>query len=321
MEAVASAGALQPLSILSILKNRNGTYSEPFTRERFIRNSTQMIKRKDGEFIQHISAKKYLNNFNFSNTSKVNRSMIPSEPGIYLIYSLITKRAYVGKSTNMKRRLAEHERLFRQNIHKNSYLQNTYNLYSGTVFNVYPLEIVKDKDNLPAQEIYWSKVYEVFGKDGFNFAPIKPGEKGRDEYGDANKGENNGCAKLTEKQVIEICHYLNQGEVSLSELAREYRVSTNNIMQIRDGKKWGYLTKDHLNLEDLLSKKRQVKKLSSRELIDICFRLNKNEPIVPMAKEFGITRQAIYNIRSGKKNKTIAAKYLSQRIKNDWNKA
>lgn len=64
---------------------------------------------------------------------------------------------------------------------------------------------------------------------------------GRSTKGRSNKklyGENNGCSKLTEKQVKEI--YLSK--LSYKKLSEIYKVSTTNIFYIKKKKQWKWLT-------------------------------------------------------------------------------
>lgn len=49
--------------------------------------------------------------------------------GIYRIVNLATNDCYVGQSTNIYKRLAEHFRLLKYKKHPNKYLQNAYNKY------------------------------------------------------------------------------------------------------------------------------------------------------------------------------------------------
>lgn len=58
-----------------------------------------------------------------------------------------------------------------------------------------------------------------------------------------NKGENNGGAKLNEKQVIAIL----SDDRSKIDIAKEYGVSPRAIYDIKSGRKWAYLSKEKVS--------------------------------------------------------------------------
>jgi hypothetical protein len=55
------------------------------------------------------------------------------------------------------------------------------------------------------------------------------------------KGAQNGCAKLTESDLLDIIRKNNQGTIS-EHLAREYKVDPETIRRILIGKTWKHLT-------------------------------------------------------------------------------
>lgn len=59
------------------------------------------------------------------------------------------------------------------------------------------------------------------------------------------RGEEAGCVKLTEKQVLEICDLLQSGTDSLAQIGKKYGVSKYCIFDIKHKKSWSWLTKDY----------------------------------------------------------------------------
>jgi group I intron endonuclease len=58
--------------------------------------------------------------------------------GIYFIISLNDNKRYVGRSIDIHRRLNEHKRELRKNIHDNKHLQNAWNKYGASNFIFVP---------------------------------------------------------------------------------------------------------------------------------------------------------------------------------------
>jgi len=64
--------------------------------------------------------------------------------------------------------------------------------------------------------------------------------KGRDVFGE-NFGENNGQAKLTEDEVLQIKRLLAVGQHSQTEIGDMFGVSRGAVKQIKTGKTWRHL--------------------------------------------------------------------------------
>ena len=56
-------------------------------------------------------------------------------PGIYLITNVINKKVYVGYSRSCLVRMQNHRNRLRNNIHKNSHLQNAWKTYGSSAFS------------------------------------------------------------------------------------------------------------------------------------------------------------------------------------------
>ena len=55
------------------------------------------------------------------------------------------------------------------------------------------------------------------------------------------QGENNGFAKLTEAQVIQIKHLLAEGSITQKAIGSQFNVSLSTVKDIKSGKRWGHL--------------------------------------------------------------------------------
>ena len=55
------------------------------------------------------------------------------------------------------------------------------------------------------------------------------------------KGENNSQSILTEKDVIKIWKYLNEGILNQKEIARKFGINRSTISNIKLGKRWNHI--------------------------------------------------------------------------------
>jgi DNA-binding XRE family transcriptional regulator len=133
-------------------------------------------------------------------------------------------------------------------------------------------------------------------------------DRGRFAY-----GENNGRSLLTENDVKDILNYLWEGNITCVELGKMYDVHSTTINQISLGKVWkkiyNQLTKDQK--EKIKFNTKNNKGLNSSPLIpDQVKQIRKlyvttNMKQIDLARMFGVNRQVIYKITTGKSWKHI----------------
>lgn len=78
---------------------------------------------------------------------------------VYMIVNEYDGKAYVGSTTNLKRRINRHARELNENKHCNTHLQRSWNVSKGTSFSFEILEIVEDESFLPFAELYYIEKY------------------------------------------------------------------------------------------------------------------------------------------------------------------
>lgn len=78
-------------------------------------------------------------------------------------------------------------------------------------------------------------------------------------------GEKNHEAKLTEKQVIEICELLMGNKLTLTEIGEKYNVSKYTISNIRRKANWKYITNNYIfpTIDVIRNKKGRFSKVGS----------------------------------------------------------
>jgi len=77
--------------------------------------------------------------------------------GIYKITNLKNNKIYIGSSININRRIVEHKRKLRKNIHHSPKLQNAYNKYGSENFHFESIEFC-ERNNLINRENYYLKI-------------------------------------------------------------------------------------------------------------------------------------------------------------------
>lgn len=89
-----------------------------------------------------------------ANTGPKGWTMPYSTPlaGIYVIRNRVNGGGYVGQSSNMRKRVADHFNLLRKGRHPNPHLQNAFRKYGEAAFS-YEFEVIcDDRDDLDALE-------------------------------------------------------------------------------------------------------------------------------------------------------------------------
>jgi hypothetical protein len=88
--------------------------------------------------------------------------------GIYCIKCILTKKVYIGSSSNIYMRFRDHKSKLNNNKHANGYLQNSWNKYGENNFKFSIIELC-DKNNLLFKEnFYIEKNNSLNGRKGFN---------------------------------------------------------------------------------------------------------------------------------------------------------
>lgn len=83
---------------------------------------------------------------------KVEENIEKPASGIYKIRNKINEKYYIGSSNNIQRRWKQHIYSLNKNIHRNSYLQRSWNKYGKNSFDFIILEDNISVDNLLSRE-------------------------------------------------------------------------------------------------------------------------------------------------------------------------
>jgi len=93
---------------------------------------------------------------------------------IYTITNILNNKIYVGYTKDFNHRKYDHINQLNNNIHGNSYLQNSWNFYKKDSFIFEILEKCEEK-YLASQENYWCNMLNTHNKQfGYNYRPTSP---------------------------------------------------------------------------------------------------------------------------------------------------
>lgn len=90
---------------------------------------------------------------------------------VYQIKNTITKKIYVGSTTNLKKRIINHYNLLNNKKHNNKKLQNSWNKYGEMNFIVIVIEENINKVDLLNREQFYINFFNSY-KNGYNILPI-----------------------------------------------------------------------------------------------------------------------------------------------------
>lgn len=197
--------------------------------------------------------------------------------GIYKITNNKNNLAYVGQSNNIQRRFSEHRS--KKGVRKDS-LHSA--IQSEGVEN-FLFEVLEEcaLEDLNRRETYWIRFYDTV-KTGYNFS------YGGDEH---STGENNGRAKISESEVVEIRKAYNNKE-RRRDVYKKYshKISFHTFASIWDGTQWSHVMPEVFSKENLefFSRKASNGELST-------FAAFSNEEVLKMRERYvSETAKSIY---------------------------
>jgi group I intron endonuclease len=137
--------------------------------------------------------------------------------GIYIIKNLVNNKVYIGQTSNIKKRQAEHKRYLNNKGHHNIYLQNAWNKYGEYNFKFSIIEECTINE-LNIKEQYWIEYYKSnIRKYGYNMTNGGDGVRGfnfsdeqKQKLSKAHKGQipvNKGKSRSeeTKRKISEKC--------------------------------------------------------------------------------------------------------------------
>jgi len=139
--------------------------------------------------------------------------------GIYKITNKLNKKIYIGSSMNIKARISKHKSQLRNNKHKNSHLQNSWNKYGEDNFKFEVVETVDSFELLLEREQFYldntKNKYNILSKAyaSYGYKHSEKTKKLLSELGKMKTGDKNPFyGKTPSKESIEIIRNIGKSQ-------------------------------------------------------------------------------------------------------------
>jgi|GEM_PF-2458611 group I intron endonuclease len=150
---------------------------------------------------------------------------------IYKIVNRVNGKVYIGQTIDFKRRIINHFSKLRQDKHRNSHLQGSFNKYGEEVFDM----VVVDKD-IPVEDL--SRVEQYYIMDLFNSYYEGYNQTKGDLSFLYKRGENNNTVTLTKNDCMNIYYTYHTSDIYQRSLADEYNVGRALVRKIVNHEHW-----------------------------------------------------------------------------------
>ena len=184
--------------------------------------------------------------------------------GIYRIENLVNHKIYIGLSKDCMKRWHDHRSKAFNSTREDDIKKPLYMAMRKYGLDNFTFEIIEkcDESLLKEREIYWISYYDSYNK-GYNAT------KGGDlPEGHILKGEEHGCAKLTEEQVRQCRIWYAQGrrskDVYENESGYKEKVAYSGFQSMWHGRTWKHIMPEVF--ENKIYKKR---KLNDEQILKI----------------------------------------------------
>lgn len=149
-----------------------------------------------------------------------------NEPGVYKITCVPSNKHYVGSTIRrIHQRFSEHLYELEKGIHKNPYMQNSWNKYGADSFKFDILEVTPFVEE---RETFWMKELDCCNPEkGFNINPNATGFWNRTPEQIKSKSEK---AQATLKLSFEYSKKVKSGEISIEEVPKKHLRGVNHFL-------------------------------------------------------------------------------------------
>lgn len=219
--------------------------------------------------------------------------------GVYSIKNIVNNKQYIGSSKDVYGRWTTHLRNLENNKHPNDHLQKAWNKYKKDNFEFIILEKCNINNRFEIEQ-KWCDYFETYNPEkGYNIAKVVTCGTNRFTMDDIK----NGKSKISYNQFSQILELLTNTNMPMTQIADMVGVSKILIYNIYYHSSYKDIT------QGLIFKERDIPqraKLTPDEVDEIIHKLEQNEFIPDIAKEYNIKPHAIYDIKNHKSWKKYA---------------
>lgn len=153
-----------------------------------------------------------------------------NEPGVYKITCLPSNKHYVGSTIRkIHQRFSEHLYELEKGIHKNPYMQNSWNKYGADNFKFDILEVTPFVEE---RETFWIKELDCCNPEkGFNINPNATGFWNRTPEQLQRRSEK---SQATLKLSFEYGRKVKSGEISIEDVPKKHLQGVNHFLNKKD---------------------------------------------------------------------------------------
>lgn len=147
--------------------------------------------------------------------------------GVYIVQNLITKKCYIGASTDLYNRLCDHKWKLRTGIHHNTHLQSSFNKYKEENFT-FGVLVECHPDLIFSEENYWCNMLDTHNrKYGYNIDPTCP--EGKRAVSDETRVRMSNSAPKRKVMVYTIYGEFYQSFTDLYKCAEHFNIVAPNV--------------------------------------------------------------------------------------------
>lgn len=141
--------------------------------------------------------------------------------GIYKITNIINQHAYIGQSTNIKKRWTNHKSSS-NNPNSHNYNISLYRAFRKYGINNFTFEVIEEclVSELNDREIYWIEYFDTY----YN------------GYNETLGGDSHTYVKINQEILESITKNLEESDLSISDISQTYNISYEMVQGINTGR-------------------------------------------------------------------------------------
>lgn len=237
-------------------------------------------------------------------------------PGVYLL--IINGKKYIGSSKNINKRITEHKRLLRNNIHYNKLIQEAYNTSSN--IEHYCIAKCEENDLFEKEQEFLDTEHPELNISLVAANAVLSKERVQEKQG----GARNHMAKITLDQAISVVHARNM-KMTLKEVAEYTEVPYVIVVSICSADNWKteletYLPIEYQHMRDNrkalgLENKGKVppsnRLFNDETLLDVLCMLMSKNTLQVIADKYNTSKAVISSIKNNKVYKKDIVRLLT----------